>query len=167
MKTAVFAGGCFWCITPTFAEMPGVASVRCGYCGGAEENPAYEDVKHQRTGHRESLRIDYDETRVSFETLLGIFLESIDPYDGEGQFIDRGRSYSPAVFYADEAERAAALAALAGLERRTGQKSAVAVEPLRPFYEAEEYHQDYYRKNPVAFEEELRLSGRLKKMEEI
>ena len=163
MRTAVFAGGCFWCITPVFAEHPGVLSVRCGYCGGREAAPSYEDVKGQRTGHRESLRIDYDENAVSYEELLRLFLESVDPFDGEGQFIDRGRSYSPAVYYADEAEHAAVRKALSELEQRAGVPAAVAAEPLGPFYEAEEHHQDYYKKNPDAFAEELRISGRLKR----
>lgn len=160
MKTAYFAGGCFWCITPTYALMPGVASVICGYSGGDEVSPAYEDVKHQRTGHRETIAIRYDPERVSYETLLDTFLCSVDPFDDGGQFIDRGHSYTLAVYYGSEEERLAAEAKLRALEAAEGQAPCVALEPFKAFYEAEEEHQDYYRKNPEAFERELIESGR-------
>ena len=88
METLYFAGGCFWCITPTFREMDGVYDVVSGYSGGNEENPTYEDVKYQRTGHRETIRVDFDPQQVSFETLLDIFLSSVDPFDGGGQYLD-------------------------------------------------------------------------------
>lgn len=162
MATAYFAGGCFWCITPTFRETPGVLAVRSGYSGGEEENPVYEDVKRQRTGHRETIRIDYDETRVSFAELLEVFLNGVDPFDGGGQFIDRGHSYTLAVYYAAEAERLCAEERLAALEKESGQQVFVSVEPFRSFYDAEEYHQDYDLKNPEAFERELVESGRKK-----
>ena len=89
METAYFAGGCFWCITPAFREMPGVADVISGYSGGEEVNPTYEDVKYQRTGHRETIRVDFDPEQVSFDTLLDVFLAGVDPFDPDGQFIDR------------------------------------------------------------------------------
>ena len=92
MEKAYFAGGCFWCITPTFRSMEGVFDVVSGYSGGEEVNPTYEDVKHQRTGHRETIRIDYDPAFVSYEQLLQIYLDSVDPFDEGGQFIDRGFS---------------------------------------------------------------------------
>ena len=111
MKTAYFAGGCFWCITPTFQEFPGVFRVTSGYCGGREENPSYEDVKYQRTGHRETIRIDYEETAVSYPQLLDIFLSGVDPYDEGGQFIDRGHSYTLAVYYTSPEEQQLAAAA--------------------------------------------------------
>ena len=161
MKTACFAGGCFWCITPTFEETNGVLSVRCGYAGGDEENPTYEEVKAQKTGHRESIRIEYDETKVGFEALLDIFLSSVDVFDGEGQFIDRGHSYTLAVYYQDEKEKAAAEEKLALIEKESGKRTFVALEPFKGFYEAEEYHQDYYKKNPEAFQKELKESGRI------
>ena len=106
-ETAYFAGGCFWCITPTFREMEGVADVVSGYSGGDEPNPTYEDVKYQRTGHRETIRIDFDPSHVSFEALLDIFLSSVDPFDGGGQFIDRGHSYTLAVYPLSEAQKQA------------------------------------------------------------
>jgi len=161
-ETAYFAGGCFWCITPTFREMPGVADVISGYSGGDEVNPTYEDVKYQRTGHRETIRIDFDPAFVSFETLLDIFLSSVDLFDGGGQFIDRGHSYTLAVYPLSESQKNAAEAAIANLEAESGQEVKIAVEPFKSFYPAEEYHQDYYRKHPEEFRQELIDSGRLK-----
>ena len=162
MATAYFAGGCFWCITPTFRSAPGVLAVRSGYSGGAEANPVYEDVKHQRTGHREAIRIDYDPSQISFSALLEIFLNGVDPFDGGGQFIDRGHSYTLAVYYTAEEERLCTEERLAALEKDSGQSVFVSVEPFRSFYDAEEYHQDYDLKNPEAFERELVESGRKK-----
>ncbi len=162
MKQAYFAGGCFWCITPTFRETEGVVNVTSGYSGGSEANPRYEDVKYQRTGHRETIRIDYLPEQVSYERLLELFLCGVDPYDGGGQFIDRGHSYTLAVYYLDEAQQQAAQAAIAALEQENGQQPQIAVEPFRSFYAAEEEHQDYYRKHPKEFEQELIDSGRKK-----
>jgi len=161
-ETAYFAGGCFWCITPAFRELPGVYNVVSGYSGGEEVDPSYEDVKYQRTGHRETIRIDYDPARVSFDQLMDIFLASVDPYDPDGQFIDRGFSYTLAIYYLSEAQRAAAEGRMKALAEAAGQPVYIRVEPFRSFYAAEEYHQDYYRKNPKAFEEELIASGRKK-----
>ncbi len=165
-QTAYFAGGCFWCITPTFREMEGVSDVVSGYSGGDEVNPTYEDVKYQKTGHRETIRIDFDPEAVSFETLLDIFLSSVDPFDDGGQFIDRGHSYTLAVYYQDEAEKAIAQAGIRALEAEFGKKVHIAVEPFGDFYTAEEYHQNYDLKNPEAFRQELIESGRLKEGKE-
>ncbi len=161
MKEAYFAGGCFWCVTPIF-KMYGAAQVICGYAGGDEVNPTYEQVKHQETGHRETIKIVYDPDRVSYEKLLEIYLANVDPFDGEGQFIDKGFSYTLALFYQEDAQREQAEEKLAALEEKSGRKTQVAVLPYKNFYEAEEYHQDYYLKNPEAFEKELRESGRKK-----
>lgn len=160
--TAYFAGGCFWCITPTFRELEGVRDVVSGYSGGDEINPTYEDVKYQRTGHRETIRIDFDPETVSYETLLEIFLSGVDPFDGGGQFIDRGHSYTLAVYHLSEAQHTAAQAAIRKLEADSGQAVKIALEPFKNFYPAEEYHQDYYRKHPEEFRQELIDSGRLK-----
>ena len=160
-KTAYFAGGCFWCITPTFNEMDGVHRVTSGYAGGDEADPVYADVKYQRTGHRETIRIDYDAEKVSFETLFDIFLSGVDPFDGGGQFIDRGHSYTLAVYYLSESQRYISLAGIRKLEEMAGQQAHIAVEPFKSFYPAEEYHQDYDRKNHEAFRRELIESGRV------
>lgn len=162
MKTAYFAGGCFWCITPIFKEMDGVADVVSGYSGGDEANPTYEDVKYQRTGHRETIRVDFAQEKVGFDQLLEVFIGGVDPFDDGGQFIDRGHSYTLAVYYMDEDQRLCAEAAIAKLEAAAGQKVYISVEPFKSFYPAEEEHQDYYLKHPEEFRQELIDSGRLK-----
>ena len=162
MEKAYFAGGCFWCITPTFREMPGVAAVVSGYSGGAEANPTYEDVKHQRTGHRETICIDFDPEQVSFRELLQIFLDSVDPFDADGQFIDRGFSYTLAVYYLTQEQKTVAEEMLAQLAESAGKTPFIALEPYKNFYTAEEYHQNYDLKNPEDFHRELVESGRIK-----
>ena len=162
METAYFAGGCFWCITPTFREMVGVQNVTSGYSGGLEVNPLYEDVKTQKTGHRETIRIDYNPDKVSFQELFEVFLNGVDPFDPEGQFIDRGHSYTLAVYYLSEDQRLIAQEGIRQLETESGQTVFISVEPFRNFYTAEEYHQNYDLKNPEAFERELIESGRKK-----
>ena len=162
MKNAYFAGGCFWCVTPIFDSVDGVSNVVSGYSGGDEDDPSYEDVKHQLTGHRETIKIEYDEEKVAFDRLLDIFLASVDPFDGGGQFIDRGHSYTLAVYYTAENEKETALSKIAALEESSGERVYISVEPFKSFFDAEEYHQDYYLKNPEAFEKELIESGRKK-----
>ena len=147
MKQAYFAGGCFWCITPTFRELEGVENVISGYSGGTEENPTYEDVKYQRTGHRETIRIDYDPEQVTYSELLDIFLNGVDPFDDGGQFIDRGHSYTLAVYYQTDEERIAVQKGIDALEKESGRKVCISVEPFKSFFSAEEEHQDYYLKH--------------------
>ena len=162
METAYFAGGCFWCITPTFRETEGVLDVVSGYSGGTEIDPAYQDVKTQKTGHRETIRIDFDPEQVSFSALLELFLAGVDPFDAGGQFIDRGHSYTLAVYYLTDEERTIAQDHIQALEAESCQKVFISVEPFRSFFSAEEEHQDYYRKHPEEFRQELIDSGRLK-----
>lgn len=161
-ETAYFAGGCFWCITPTFKELAGVLDVISGYSGGDETDPSYLDVKHQKTGHRETIRIDYDPDKVSFETLFEIFLGGVDPFDGEGQYIDRGHSYTLAVYCLSEDQRRIAADGIRALETAEGRPVRISVEPFKSFYPAEEEHQDYYLKHPQEFQQELIDSGRRK-----
>ena len=153
---AYFAGGCFWCITPVFAALKGVNKVTSGYSGGQEVNPTYEAVKAQKTGHRETLSIEYDNSVISFEELLETFLNNVDLYDGEGQFIDRGHSYTLAVYYTDDEQKNIINKRLNKFDKPV----CVSVEEFSGFYDAEEYHQDYYLKHPKEFEEELINSGR-------
>ena len=155
---AYFAGGCFWCITPSFTEVDGVKSVISGYCGGDEINPTYEEVKSQSTGHRETIRVEYDETKESYKKLLDIFFDNVDLFDDGGQYIDRGFSYTLAVYYVDENQKELAINKIDSYDN----KVCVSLEPYKMFYSAEEYHQDYYLKNPEAFEKELIESGRKK-----
>ncbi len=159
MAKAYFAGGCFWCMTPVF-KLYGVENVVCGYSGGKEKDPAYGDVKAQKTGHRETIMLEYDPERVKYEELLDIYFASVDPFDGGGQFTDRGRSYTLAVYYTSESERETASERIRKLSKDSGKEVCVSLEPFVSFYEAEEYHQDYYLKHPEEFEKELVDSGR-------
>lgn len=161
MKEAYFAGGCFWCVTPIY-KLYGVSKVTCGYAGGEEENPTYEQVKSQSTGHRETIKLEYEPEDVSYDKLLDIYFANVDPFDSEGQFIDKGFSYTLAIFYKTEDEKELAAAKIAALESESGKKVQVELLPFKNFYEAEEYHQDYYLKNPEAFEKEMIESGRRK-----
>ena len=158
---AYFAGGCFWCVTPIY-KIYGVDKVVCGYSGGDEVNPTYADVKAQKTGHRETIELEYEPKTVNYEKLLDIFLSNVDPFDGQGQFIDKGFSYTLAIYYQTDEEKEIALKKIQELEARSGKKTFIAVEPFKSFYRAEEEHQDYYLKNPEAFERELKESGRKK-----
>ena len=159
-ETAYFAGGCFWCITPVFQEEPGVLSVISGYSGGQEVDPTYMDVKNQRTGHRETIQVVFNAKQICFAQLFSLFCDNVDPHDPDGQFIDRGHSYTLAVYYTSEAQREYLEQAIAVMEKSAGQPVYISVEPFQSFYPAEEEHQDYYRKHPVEFEQELIDSGR-------
>lgn len=158
---AYFAGGCFWCVTPIY-RVWGVDRITCGYSGGEEENPCYKDVKAQKTGHRETLELEYNPEKVSYGKLLDIFLANVDPYDAEGQFIDRGFSYTLAVYYQSAEEKALAEEKIRTLEAGSGRRARIALEPFKSFWRAEEEHQDFDRKNPEALEKELIESGRKK-----
>lgn len=136
--------------------------VTSGYCGGDEENPTYKEVKSQNTGHRETIKIEYDSEKVSFEELLDIFIAGVDPFDAEGQFIDRGFSYTLAVYYNNDEEKYFAENKIKRLKEESGKEVFIAVEPFKAFYNAEEEHQDYYIKHPEEFEKELIESGRKK-----
>ena len=166
METAYFAGGCFWCITPTFQEMAGVRRVTSGYSGGTEPDPTYLDVKYQKTGHRETIRVEYNEEKVSYKTLMDTFLGGVDPFDEGGQYIDRGHSYTLAVYWLTGEERIIAEEGIARLEAESGKTVHIAVEPFDRFYTAEEEHQDYYRKHPEEFRQELISSGRMQAISE-
>lgn len=159
LNVSYFAGGCFWCITPIF-KMYGAYKSLCGYSGGDEVNPCYEDVKKQKTSHRETIAVEYCSEKVSYENLVDIFLANVDPFDKDGQFIDKGHSYTLAIYYTNEEEKLVAERKVSELQAKTGKQVYIAIEKLKNFYEAEEYHQDYYLKNPDAFEKELRESGR-------
>lgn len=156
---AYFAGGCFWCVTPIY-KLYGVDKVVCGYSGGDEVNPTYEDVKAQKTGHRETIMLEYEPEKVSFSKLLDIYFANVDPFDSEGQFIDKGFSYTLAIYYTSEEEKQLAMERINNLKEESGKEVYVALEPFKSFYEAEEYHQDYYLKNPEEFEKEMIESGR-------
>jgi peptide-methionine (S)-S-oxide reductase len=143
---AVFAGGCFWCVESDFEHLDGVIEAESGYTGGELRNPTYRN--HE--GHLEAVRVIYDPARISYRQLLDHFWRHHDPLDGGGQFCDRGPSYAPAIFVT-EAQRSEAEASLAETRRIIGREIATPVRSLGRFWRAEEYHQDYYRKNPVQY----------------
>ena len=162
-KTAVFAGGCFWCIQPAFDRAPGVTKTTVGYCGGTEPNPTYELVGSEKTEYRESIAIDYDPVKISFAKLLDIYWKQIDPTQSDGQFTDIGRSYRAAIFYTDESEKKIAEESKAKLASSGKFKKPIVTEilPVMKFWPAEDYHQKYSEKNPEHFEAFEHGSGRV------
>ncbi|MYE81875.1 MAG: peptide-methionine (S)-S-oxide reductase MsrA [Gammaproteobacteria bacterium] len=149
--TAVFAGGCFWCMEPPYDQLPGVLDTTSGYSGGHTRNPTYQQVTAGGTGHYEVVRVTYDPDRISYDELLAVFWRNIDPFDDRGQFCDRGSSYRAAVFFGSEAERELAEAAKADIETRFGRTVVTGILPAAPFYAAEGYHQNYYTENPLRY----------------
>ena len=160
MEKLYLAGGCFWCIGDYFLIQDGVEDVNCGYSGGEEKDVTYYDVKRQKTGHRESVEIIYDPKVISIERLLDLFYYYVDVLDEDGQGIDRGHSYSLALYYQNEREKELFLKKNQEVEKELKQKSKVAIEKFKFFIIAEEEHQHYSFKNEEAFLKELEESGR-------
>ncbi|WP_432822799.1 peptide-methionine (S)-S-oxide reductase MsrA [Trichloromonas sp.] len=161
-QKATFAGGCFWCMEPPFEKLAGVVSVTSGYTGGSQENPSYEDVSAGFTHHLEAIQVLFDPVKISYAQLLEVFWRNIDPTDPEGQFVDEGAQYRTAIFYHDEQQRALAEASkqqLAASGRFDGP-IVTEIRPAMPFYPAEEYHQDYYKKSPIRYKFYRHHSGR-------
>lgn len=154
IETAIFAGGCFWCMTKPFDQMPGIISVRSGYTGGNVENPTYEQVKSGTTGHTEAVKIVFDKTIISYEELFEIYWHQTDPTDAAGQFQDRGSNYRPVIFVKNETQRQAAELSLKNLivSERFKKPIVTRIESACPFYEAEEEHQQFYKKDPKRME---------------
>lgn len=142
-ETAIFAGGCFWCVEADFDKVPGVASTVSGYIGGTTENPTYRN--HTSGGHREAVKIEFDPAKVSYEQLLDVFFHSVDPTDGGGQFCDRGDSYTTAIYTTDESQAEEAEAAKQAAESELGKAVVTPVVAAPQFWPAEDYHQNYYR----------------------
>ena len=161
-KEAVFAGGCFWCLEPPFEALRGVKSVVSGYTGGTVENPTYEQVLAGTTGHYEAVRVSYDNDIVSYQELLDVFWRNIDPTDRYGQFYDKGSQYHTAVFYSNNAEKRLAERSKDNLNTSGKFDEPVVTEIIRvrKFYPAEDYHQDYYKKNPDRYYAYAEGSGR-------
>jgi peptide methionine sulfoxide reductase msrA/msrB len=169
LEVATFAGGCFWCTESDFEQVPGVSEVISGYSGGQLENPSYQQVSSGTTGHLEVIQIYYDPKRVSFSQLLDKLWRVMDPTDGEGSFVDRGNQYTSAVFYHSEEQRVLAEASKKAMNE-SGIFKKDLVTPIRPyvnFYAAEEYHQDYYKKNPIRYKYYRHNSGRDQFLEEV
>ena len=150
---ATFAGGCFWCMEHPFDELDGVVSTISGYCGGHTENPTYQEVTSGRTGHTEAVQVTYDPDVVSYEKLLEVFWRNINPVDADGQFVDRGSQYRPGIFYHNDEQKRLAEKSREELAQSGRFQSPIRTEivPLDIFYPAEDYHQDYYQKNPVRY----------------
>ena len=151
LATAIFAGGCFWCMEKPFDEIPGVVATTSGYTGGTLANPTYEQVGRGGTGHFEAVKITYDPAKVSYQKLLDTYWRQVDPFDAFGQFCDKGETYLPAIFYANDTEKKAAEAAREVLFARFKKPIVVQILPAKAFYDAEGYHQDYYQKNPLRY----------------
>ncbi|APB70673.1 peptide-methionine (S)-S-oxide reductase [Paenibacillus polymyxa] len=162
VEKATFAGGCFWCMVSPFEELPGILKVRSGYTGGHTENPTYEEVCSETTGHVEAVQITFDPQVFPYEKLLKLFWQQIDPTDEGGQFHDRGSSYQTAIFYHNEEQRIKAEASKEALAQsgRFDKPIATPILPAATFYEAEEYHQDYHKKNPAHYKRYRKGSGR-------
>lgn len=162
LEKATFAGGCFWCMVPPFGKLDGVSEVISGYTGGHKENPTYEEVSSGTTGHVEAIQVTYDPSKLSYEKLLDVFWRQIDPTDPSGQFVDRGSQYRSVVFYETPLQKALAEKSRDELQRSGRFKKPVVTEilPAGKFYKAEQYHQDYHRKNPLRYKFYRYNSGR-------
>jgi peptide methionine sulfoxide reductase msrA/msrB len=170
LAVATFAGGCFWCVEAAYEEkVPGVVEAVSGYSGGDEKNPNYQQVSGGRTGHTEAVQVYYDPDTITYEGLLQALWRTANPTDVKGQYVDRGQQYRPAVFYHNEAQKRAAEASVKALEESGRYDHPVKIEvvPFEAFYEAEEYHQDYYKKNPVRYQVYTFNSGRYQFIEKV
>jgi peptide methionine sulfoxide reductase msrA/msrB len=152
-ETAILAGGCFWCIEADFEKLDGVTDVISGYIGGQIKNPTYQQVSSGNTGHIESVRVSYDPRLINYSQILDFFWRHIDPTRDDGQFCDRGKQYRPAIFYQNDQQQKAAVASMQNIEKIKPFKQPLKVELIKAseFYPAEEYHQDYYKKNPLRY----------------
>lgn len=166
-EKAVFAGGCFWCVESDFEHVTGVIEARSGYIGGTVENPTYKQVTAGGTGHFEAVEITYDPNVIAYSQLVDIFFRSVDPTDADGQFCDRGESYRTAIFANGDAELKVAAEAKRQASIELGAHVATIVQPAMPFYLAEDYHQDYYKKNSLKYNFYRFTCGRNKRVEQL
>jgi peptide-methionine (S)-S-oxide reductase len=168
-QRAIFAGGCFWCMQPAFDRLAGVISTAVGYTGGTIDNPTYEQVCAGRTGHVEAIEIVFDPALISFRELIEIFWQNVDPMQANGQFADKGPQYRTVIFFQNEDQRLQAEASKQELEKsgRFAGRIATEIEPAKPFYKAEEYHQEYYLKDPARYTLYKIGSGRASFLEKI
>lgn len=155
-ETAIFAGGCFWCMVHPFDQQPGIISVISGYTGGQVPNPTYEQVCSETTGHTEAVKINFDADVISYKDLVEIYWTVADPTDATGQFQDRGDSYRPVIFYANDEQKDIAEKSKAALAEsgEFDEPIVTKIQPAKEFYVAEDYHQDFYKKNPLRYEME-------------
>ena len=167
IKTAYFAGGCFWCMEESFEKIEGVLEVISGYSGGTTENPTYKEVTYGKTGHFEAVEIKYDIERISYKELLDIFWVNIDPFDVKGQFCDKGYSYRSVAFYTSDSEKDLIDKSTAKLEKKFQKKIVTYIREFDKFYKAEDFHQDYYKESFINYLMYKNACGRVKILEKI
>ena len=165
--TATFAGGCFWCVEEAFDKVSGVVSTTSGYMGGSIVNPTYEQVSSGGTGHAEVVQVIYDPAKVSYDRLLDTFWHNVDAVDDSGQFCDRGEQYRSAIFYHSADQQQQAERSKARASAQLGKPIATRIVAAGPFYKAESYHQDYYKKNPIRYRFYKWSCGRAQRLEEL
>lgn len=167
-QKAIFAGGCFWCMQADFDKVPGVISTKAGYTGGYVNNPTYKQVSYKKTGHVEAVQVTFDPSKTNYETLLNVFWKNIDPTDAGGQFCDRGSSYTAAIFTLNaEQEKLAEASKTQLIKRQRFAKVVTPIKPAKKFWEAEAYHQYYYKKNPIRYKYYRYRCGRDKRLEKL
>jgi peptide-methionine (S)-S-oxide reductase len=164
---ATFAGGCFWCMEPPFDELDGVISTTSGYIAGKTKNPTYEQVSSGTTGHTEALQVVYDPKKITYDKLLEVFWRNIDPLAANGQFCDLGSQYRSGIFYHDGNQKSAAEKSKKSIQTRFKQPVATEITAATVFYPAEDYHQDYYKKNPLRYKLYSHGCGRAQRLEEV
>ena len=167
IKTAYFAGGCFWCMEESFEKIEGVLEVISGYSGGTTEKPTYEEVTYGKTGHFEVVEIKYDIERISYKELLDIFWVNIDPFDVKGQFCDKGYSYRSVAFYTSDSEKDLIDKSIVKLEKKFQKKIVTYIRKFDKFYKAEDFHQDYYKESFINYLMYKNACGRVKILEKI
>ncbi len=166
-KTAIFAGGCFWCTESDFDHIAGVVSTTSGYTGGHVKNPSYEQVSAGGTGHYESVKVEYDPSKVTYQQLVDDYWTTVDPLDSSGQFCDHGQQYRTAIFVAGDQQRQAAEASKARVEKKLGQKVDTKILPAGEFYPAEDYHQNFYKNYPLRYKTYRYACGRDARLKEL
>ncbi len=165
---AIFAGGCFWCVQHDFDQVDGVVSTTAGYTGGTKVNPTYKEVSAGKTGHVEAVEVNYDPNKVSYEELLNFYFHNIDPTRDDGQFCDDGNQYRPVIFYSDDKQKKLAEEYKQKLvDTKKFPAVRVQILPAQTFYPAEEYHQEYYQKNPIRYKYYRYNCGRDKRLKEL
>jgi len=166
---AIFAGGCFWCMEGPFDKLDGVISTTSGYTGGHTENPNYKATSSGSTGHYEAVQIEYDSDKVSYQKLLDVYWMNVDPFDARGQFCDKGPQYRAAIFTMNEKEKELATKSKEALQEKLNGKATIVtvILPAKKFYPAEDYHQDYYLKNPLRYKYYRYGCGRDKRLKKV
>ena len=167
LDKATFAGGCFWCMEHPFDELPGVVSVTSGYTGGTKNNPTYEEVSSGTTGHAESVQVLFDPRKIGYAKLLEVYWHNVDPTVQDQQFCDHGNQYRSAIFYHDANQRALAEASKNAVQKQLGRTIYTEIVPATAFWPAEEYHQHYYKKNPIRYKFYRSGCGRDARLQEI